>query len=1632
MQVLKRAMTVIGVVALFFLLGRGAYAADAAARITVSEVEGGYIATGGELELREEKLSVLIAKICEERERAQIYFDAVHSSEDIFLRAGEYILGGSLSLSASLSLSGVGNTVFRDFSLTLTGASVRLKEGHLLFENSVVTASGAPAFLMDYNSSTVFEMHSGEISARGADCAVHISLGSFIASGGKVTSDGDSAIYNSATLALGGDVEVMGARYGCVTEKPIILSVEGKPMSGTLSVKYLSEFERGRASKVFYRAEEGSRVTLFDINDKEQALKYFADADFTDEENFLAVYLPFRVRLVSGDNEITSEEVLYGDLLTRPKNPVRVGYDFIGWYLGDDEYSFSSPVTDDVELRARFSLSAPSFLLSSLFFTFDASAHQFTFDSISHPLAESGFFGYEWYKDGELLDISSDSLSITYVSQSGDYYCKLKFSYLNDFVEVTTPSVRIEVAKKNIPIPSAEPRSYSGEMQTSGLVSNAVYTVDESGGVSVGSYPVTLRLVDGENCTWQGQDTDVAVIDFKILKAENYWTYSPSISDTYEGLSLNPVASSRFGSVRFLFSASIDGEYTEAPYLTVGVYYMIAEVLSSDNYDALRSEPIAFAVRAEVVSGIRVYTLPKKTEYVAFDEFESEGLSVIVSYNSGRAAEIGEEEMAVIYQRSDRLLFGDTAVTVAYSGVYTSVPITVQKAHYDISALTFSDIELVYDGGLHAPSLFGVLPTGLDGIALSAELSAEYSDVGEYSVYLVFSSESDNYYTPSPIAARLRILPRALTAVWEGAGFVYDGTAKCPTATAVLADGTVAALAVAGAKVGAGEYTAVACAPSANYIIENPSFAFSIAKATYDMSNARWESEDFVYDGTVKSVYVTGLPIGVSALGYANASASDAGEYIASVTLSYDSRNYNAPTMDSFRWEIAKAEYDMSGFDFTSFEAVYDGGEHFPSIGGALPVGKDGSSPSYTMSGGAVNVDDGVVWVILTFTSTSKNYNSPASMSAAVRILPLEIEVSWGALSFVYNGEEHLPSAYAEECMLSVSGAGVNAGQYVATAAPVSNNYVLKNPTVSFTVAKASNIFTLPLTVSDVYTSGTVSPYAEALIGAVEYRYYSDASLGEEIDMPRDSGEYYVVALVAELDNYLELRSEAVSFRIMAVEPVGIRCDGVVDCVALSRISPAALVVYLCYNDGTVSRLNADNISVIYPRDEGVWYGDTSVIVSYGDFTAPCEVNVARADYDMSGVFWSESEFVYDGSEKTVNVFGLPEGVKVIGYENNGAINAGSYTVVAILSYDSLNFNTPPTVSAVLNVAKCPVSIPEKISTVYDGEAKTVDFCTDDSLFYAAEQIVKTNAGVYRVPLELHDEHNYEWQSGDGEAFGIFEILPRTLEIEIEGASVYLFEGIPEVGYKMTGGSIIEGDRVNIVIVASGERFVAAADNPNYLINSSGGVIEYKNTLSPTALSYLMLALLLIVVLVLCIVALSSERIRARFSFVRRKSAPIALGVKELAPQPSPAPTANVPPVETPVEVAESIMEMDAERADSLISDTLAKELVHYEENVVETEGTRKSIVNVDTLSENFLDGERVDVNRLKEKKLVSSDTGYVKVLARGAINKSLFVYANDFSMSAVKMIALTGGEAIKCVSARKYKARRKKKGGGT
>jgi ribosomal protein L18E len=103
--------------------------------------------------------------------------------------------------------------------------------------------------------------------------------------------------------------------------------------------------------------------------------------------------------------------------------------------------------------------------------------------------------------------------------------------------------------------------------------------------------------------------------------------------------------------------------------------------------------------------------------------------------------------------------------------------------------------------------------------------------------------------------------------------------------------------------------------------------------------------------------------------------------------------------------------------------------------------------------------------------------------------------------------------------------------------------------------------------------------------------------------------------------------------------------------------------------------------------------------------------------------------------------------------------------------------------------------------------------------------------------------------------------------------------------------------------------------------------------------------------------------------------------------------------------------EVSATVADEMIHDEVAFTLVEHLRRDGKRSG-KKCIVNIDTISSRFEKGDLVNLETMKKKGIIAKNIGYVKVLARGKLNKPLTIEAQDFSMAAVKMVVLTGGTA--------------------
>ncbi len=268
------------------------------------------------------------------------------------------------------------------------------------------------------------------------------------------------------------------------------------------------------------------------------------------------------------------------------------------------------------------------------------------------------------------------------------------------------------------------------------------------------------------------------------------------------------------------------------------------------------------------VLSMEILTPPLRTEYAAFEEFSKDGLSVLAKCSDGTEKTLFQDALSVSYRTGDTLRFGDEFVEVVYGSARTFVPITVNKAHYDVSLFRFDDCVATFDGNVHYPVISGEMPRGVDGSVLSYKFSGGAAHVaeGELSVTVEFFTQSTDYEPPESISRTVKIIPAPITVEWEKTSFVYDGGSHIPTASAERCS-----VSVSGAAVGAGSYTALAVSDDPDYFVTNGEIGFRIERAVVELPTV----EPLVYNGEYRTPE---LPDGIL-LQNGYAAMREAGQY---------------------------------------------------------------------------------------------------------------------------------------------------------------------------------------------------------------------------------------------------------------------------------------------------------------------------------------------------------------------------------------------------------------------------------------------------------------------------------------------------------------------------------------------------------------------------------------------------------------------------------------------------------------------------------------------------------------------------------------------------------------------------------
>lgn len=221
---------------------------------------------------------------------------------------------------------------------------------------------------------------------------------------------------------------------------------------------------------------------------------------------------------------------------------------------------------------------------------------------------------------------------------------------------------------------------------------------------------------------------------------------------------------------------------------------------------------------------------------------------------------------------------------------------------------------------------------------------------------------------------------------FDNGNFVYDGNEKSITASNVP-DGANVAYANNSAT-DAGVYNATAKITKDGYNDLTLKATLTIAEA--EMTGVTFDNAEYVYDGTKKTLTVSGVPDG-AAVNYTLNEATDAGVYNATATVT--KKNYKTLNLKAV---LAIEKADIVGVTFDNATVEYDATPHSIDIVGDIPAE---ASVKTTYNGVETDAVTEVGEYTVVLTVSGKNYNT-LTKTAILKITATEERL----FSAVYSG----------------------------------------------------------------------------------------------------------------------------------------------------------------------------------------------------------------------------------------------------------------------------------------------------------------------------------------------------------------------------------------------------------------------------------------------------------------------------------------------------------------------------------------------------------------------------------------------------------------------------------------------------
>ena len=569
----------------------------------------------------------------------------------IYLDGGSFEMNGGIIENNKTTLSSAG----------YGGGAFYVREATLIINDGLIQNNSSNSGGAIYNTSFGTTIINGGV-IKGNAAVGDSPSGSAIFHSCKTTGEATLQTGGNANINVGNDIYLMSntsaTKYVEITssiKNPLILTVEGESEGRVIAdaadgvVLTYNDMAKIRLSNSSYALK---------LEDNKIKLTQTSSGVTT-----FPVYLGYDANNGTNAPDGSSAEIVAGNSATftiSDSVPTRTGYDFLGWSTNKDatssEYSSGSSIT----ISSNTTLYAVWKKISTFEtneFTQPLTIIDWTYgETANKPTAKAKYgtikYTYSNTADGEYNDIVP--------TNAGTHYVKATVEETADYSGLESNAVEFKILPKTIntaitqltaPVKNEVPQT---EMETDEYTATVVWSPEVTDKFVYNTvYTATITITPKTNYTVKGiaengytvsgaqtvtNEADSATVTVVYSATENKnsneFTQPLAITGwTYGETANTPTAVAKYGTIKYTYSNTADGTYTEEVPTNAGTYYVKATVEETADYSGLESNAVEFTILPKTINtAITQLTAPVKNE-VPQTEIETDEYTATVVWS---------------------------------------------------------------------------------------------------------------------------------------------------------------------------------------------------------------------------------------------------------------------------------------------------------------------------------------------------------------------------------------------------------------------------------------------------------------------------------------------------------------------------------------------------------------------------------------------------------------------------------------------------------------------------------------------------------------------------------------------------------------------------------------------------------------------------------------------------------------------------------------------------------------------------------------------------------------------------------------------------------------------------------------